>query len=79
VYVELMCGNVSMRYEAKERESMFTLVFVWATVKLLSTESDFKVSLLHRRLVLLGDLVLLLLVRRALVVLVSSCSVFKSL
>ncbi len=45
----------------------------------LSTESGFEVSLLHRRLVLLGDLVLLLLVRRVVVVLVSSCRVFKSL
>ncbi len=85
MYVEIMWGNASMRHEAeerereRERESIFTLVILWATVKLLSKEFSFKVSLLHRRLVLLGDLVLLLLVRRAVVVLVGSCRVFKSL
>ncbi len=74
-----MCGNVSMRYEANEIEQMFALVFWWANVRLLSVESGFKVTFLHRRLVLLRDLVLLLLVRRAVVLLASSCRVFKSL
>jgi hypothetical protein len=50
-------------------------------VKLVSVESGFKVSLLHRRFVLSGDSILLLLMRGAVLVLVEClrvCSSFAS-